>query len=293
MFQRWRNDDVPVTAIYLETDTNNLVYSKLMSIGSPPVSGYAIVKDAYQDFDDGGWVNGQLVELPIPVVAQTSYSDQKAPNNQKQYNVLTIDANPGGQTITPVLLFDDNNGSVLPVTPTPATFTGTIRNKFQFQINAGQGQQAYRASLQLSWSSTIAPEIYQADIYAAMLTDVRSSLDSYWIKFGTDGFKVTKQGYWDYTSTAVITVNLYADGDMSAPFYTFTLPASPLRVGSPVRVRFGNILGVGSRMLRMFRLIATSTSPFQLWSPLQIDVKAIGTQGKGYAMTPIGGLTPP
>jgi hypothetical protein len=293
MFQRWRNDDVPVTAIYLETDTNNLVYSKLMTIGSPPVSGYAIIQDAYQDFDDGGWVDGQLVELPIPVTAQTSYSDQKAPNNQKQYNVLTIDANPGGQTITPVLLFDDNNGSVLPVTPTPSTFTGAIRNKFQFQINAGQGQQAYRVSLQLSWSSTIAPEIYQADIYAAMLTDVRSSLDSYWIKFGTDGFKITKQIYIDYTSTAVITVSLYADGDLSAPFYTFTLPASPLRVGSPVRVRFGNILGVGSRMLRMLRLIATSTAPFQLWSPLQIDVKPVGTQGKGYAMTPIGGLTPP
>lgn len=292
-FQRWRNDDVPVTAIFVEPDTNNLLYSKAMTIGSPPVSGWAIVQEAYQDFDDGGWVNGQLAQLPIPVTIQTSYSDQGAPNNQKQYNVLTIDANPAGQTISPLLLFDDNNGNVASVTPTPSTFTGSVRNKFQFQVNAGAGQQAYRASLQLSWSGTVAPEIYQADIYAAMLTDVRSSLDSYWLKFGTDGFKVTKQGYFDYTSTAVITVNLYADGNMTTPFYTFTLPANPTRLSSPVRVRFGNVLGTGMRMMRMFRLIATSSASFQLWSPLQVDVKMIGTQGKGYAMQMIGGLTPP
>lgn len=292
-FQRWRNDDVPVTAILVEPDTNNLLYSKLMTIGSPPVSGYAIVQEAYQDFDDGGWVNGQLVQLPIPVTAQTSYSDQGAPNNQKQYNVLTIDANPAGQTITPLLLFDDNNGNVAPVTPSPSTFTGANRQKFQFQVNAGAGQQAYRASLQLSWAGTVAPEIYQADIYAAMLTDVRSSLDSYWLKFGTDGFKVVKQGYFDITSTAIITVNLYADGNMTTPFYTFTLTANPTRLSSPVRVRFGNVLGTGMRMLRMFRLIATSPAPFQLWSPLQVDVKMVGTQGKGYGMQAIGGLTPP
>ena len=290
-FQRWRNDDVPATAILVESDTDRLIYSKPMTIAG--VSGWAIVEEVSQDYDDGGWVSGALVQLPISVTAQTSYSDQKAPNNQKQYNVLTIDANPAGQTITPLLLFDDNNGSVASVATTPPTFTGSGRAKFQFQINAGAGQQAYRASLQVSWSGTSAPEIHQADIYAAILTDVRSSLDSYWIKFNTDGFKVIKQGWFDYTSTAAITVNLYVDGNMTTPFYTFTLPANPTRASSPVRVRFGNVLGVGARMLRLFRMIGTSIAPFQLWSPVQVDVKLIGTQGKGYSMQPIGGLTPP
>ena len=45
-----------------------------------------------------------------------------------------------------VRCIDDNNGNVAPVMPSPATFTGTARNKYQFKINGGQGQQAYRAA---------------------------------------------------------------------------------------------------------------------------------------------------
>ena len=288
---RWRNDDVQVTAQLLETDTNTLIYAKPMTIGG--VTGWAVVYDSLtQDYDDGGWVGGMLVQLPIPMTLQTPYLDQGAPNNQKQYNVLTIDANPNGQTITPLLLFDDNNGNVASVAPSPATFTGSNRAKFQFQVNAGQGQQAYRISLQLSSSVVAAPEIYQADIYAAVLADVRSSYDTYLIKVAGDESGIVKQGFFDYTSTAAINVALYADGS-TTPYFTFTLPLNPTRMEVPMRVRFSRNDGaIGVQSMRLFRLIATSTDTFQLWQPITIEVKPLRGGPKGYTKMVLGDTAP-
>lgn len=290
-FQRWRNFDIPMTAIRLEEDTNTLVYAK------PLGSGWVVSKDALQDYDDGGWgVGGQLVRTPVSFTVQTFYDDQKAPNNPKQYNQLAVDADPANQTLSLRLLFDDNDGKITPVVPTPATFTGARRDKHQFQIGAeGEGVQAYRCSLEITGAVTSAPEIYQADIHAAILPEYRAGYDSYWQKFSIDEFKAIKQGYFDYTtkSSAALTVSLYADGDLAAPYYTFTLSANLTRLASPVRVRFGNHLGKGARMMRTFRMIITSADPgqgFQLWSPVSVDLKAAGV--KGYQRTPLGDITP-
>jgi hypothetical protein len=288
-YQRWRNDDVWVTAMYLESDTNTLLYSK--PLGIPGVGfGYVIVYDSYaQDYDDGGWsVTGTLIQTPIPFNLQTPYLDLGAPNNQKQFNILALDVNPNGQTITPVLLFDDNNGTVSPVTPSPSTFTGAVRNKFEFQVNSGLGQAAYRISLKLTGAVTAAPVLYQAELYAAVLADSRSSFDTYWVKFGTDESKLVKQGYFDYTTLDgnSITVALYADG-AATPYFTFTLPANATRSEVPMRVRFP------AQMLRLFRLIAASSGSFQFWSPVQLEWKPVIGSAKGYAKFPAGGLTPP
>ena len=291
VFNRYRNDDIPVTAIYLEVDTNNIVYAKPMTING--VSGWAVVYDSFsQDYDDGGWVSGSLAQLPIPLNIQTLYDDQKAPHNPKQYNVLEIDANPNGQVISPVLLCDDGSGNIFTVVPTPSSFTGYFRSKYQFQINAGQGQQAYRVALQLTASVTACPEIYQADLYAALLADARSSYDSYWISFNSNEEKLVKQGYFDYTSNDVITVLLYADGDTTA-YYTFTLPINTTRMNVPMRVRFGNneLGALGAQMQRMFRMVMVSPGTFQLWSPLQVDVKPL-LAGKGYKREILGDIVP-
>jgi len=288
-YQRWRNDDVPVTAMLLETDTNTLVYAK------PLGTGWVVCYDSYtQDYDDGGWSGGALVHTPIAWKAQTPYGDQGAPNNPKQYNVLAIDANPNGQVISQVLLFDDNNGNVAPVIPSPSTFTGTKRDKFQFQINGGAGQQAYRVGLQLSAAVTAAPEIYQADLYAAVLTDARSSYDSYWLNLGAAESKLVKQAFFDYTTivagsvpvASVINVSLYADGDMATPFDVFTLPINLTRQSVPMRVRFKH-----PRLLRLFRIVMESAGPFQLWHPVQIESKVIGGP-QGYGRTDLGDITP-
>jgi len=190
--------------------------------------------------------------------------------------VLTIDADTLGQTLPVTLLFDDNNGSVPSLNL--GTITSTTRQKFQLLVNAGLGQQAYRVSLQITGAVLDAPVILQADIHYALLAEQRSSFDSYWIKFGQDESKLVKQGYFDYTSTAAVSVAIYADGN-TTPYYSFTLAANPSRYESPVRVRFPAI------KLRLFRCVMTvpSGQTLQVWQTPQVDEKPIlPSNAKGY-----------
>ena len=285
-YQRWRNDDVACTAIFLEPDTNTLLYAT-PDLNEP---GWLIAyEDINKDYDDGGWDEGVLEQNVVPMNLQLPYLDLGSPNNQKQFNVLTIDAAPNNQVLDVQLLFDDNNGAVAPIDL--GTFTGATRQKFQFIINGGLGQQAYKVSPRFTAGVTAAPIIYQADIYAAVLADQRASYDSYWQKFGTDESKLVKQGYYDYTTSVgnSILVQLFADGN-PIPYYMFTLPPNPTRSEMPTRVRYPAIKP------RLFRVVMTSTvasGVFQLWSALQVDQKMIIGQGaKGYQRSELTGLTP-
>jgi hypothetical protein len=274
-YNRWKNDDLFVNAINYEADTNTLVIARVYQpSASQTGTNFVVAVDQVGDYDDAGWASGALVKYPISFTLQTPYYDQSLPNNQKQYNMVTVDANPNGQSLTLELLFDDNNGSVAPITL--PSFTGAVRQKFQFTVNAGFGQEAYRLSAQLSGSVIVAPIIYQMEMLAAELAAQLNSYDTYWIKFGTDESKLVKQGYFDYTSTAPVIVGIYADGNVNS-YYSFTLPTNAARSESPTRVRFPAI------KLRQFRLIATTTGNLQFWNAPQIDQKPVIDAGaKGY-----------
>jgi hypothetical protein len=287
-YHRWRNDNVYVTAMLVEPDTNQL----LIAVPYPHPTGgdqWAVVyEDISKDYDDGGWVSGALAQDPIAMDLQLPYLDLGSINNQKQFNVLSIDANPNNQEIDVQLLFDDDNGSVAPIDL--GTFTGAIRDKYQFVINSGLGQRAYRISPVFTADVTAAPILYQANIEAAVLADQRSSYDSYQHKFGTDESKLVKECYFDYTTSSPangIFVQLFADGD-TVPYYTLTLPANANRSEVPMRVRFPAI------KLRLFRMVMLSTGTggsFQLWSSLAVKWKPIKSGG-GYQSGDLGGLTP-
>ncbi len=286
-YKRWRNDDIPATCMLTEPDTNLLVYA----IPYPGLSAgnWAIVYDSLsQDYDDGGWAAGSLVQSAIPMNLQMPYMDLGALNNQKQFNVLTVDANPNNQLIDVQLLFDDNNGEV--ATIDLGNFTGAVRDKYQFIINAGFGQEAYKISPRFIASVKAAPIIYQMEISAAILADQRNSYDSYWHKFGNDESKLAKQGYFDYTTTDgnEISVQMFADGD-TVPYYRFNLLPNTARAEVPIRVRFP---AIKFRMLRVVMTSVISEGQFQLWSPIQIDQKpVIGPGSKGYERSDLGSLT--
>lgn len=271
-YQRWRNDDVNATALYFEEDTNNLLYTKFLTAGAQ--SGYAICIDRVNDYDDGGWVSGALAPTPIAANIRIPYHDLEKPHFPKQWNTLELDVDTKGQNMT-VLLHVDDDAQILNL----GTVNTASRDKVQLKINAGDGVQGYKVSPEFQASVTVAPNIWQLDIYYALLAAYRTSFDSYWIKFGTDESKLVKEGYFDYTSTTSITVSLYADGG-TAPYYSFVLPANPNRQSEPVRVRFAPI------KLRMFRCIATSSAPFQVWANLEIRWKSCRV-GTGYATMPL------
>ena len=133
-------------------------------------------------------------------------------------------------------------------------------------------------SLVHTMAVTVAPTFYQENIYAAVLADYRTSFDTYWLKLSTDQSKIVKQCYFDYTSTQVITVNLYADGN-TIPYYTFTLPAEPSRLS--VRRLFI------AWKPRLWRMIATCGGDFQFWSAPQVYAKSI-CEGSTFAITDLG-----
>lgn len=256
IYKRWRNDDVPAMATYTEPDINALIYGD----GSGLIHQDRI--GSYDEIDNGGTLATGAIGLNL----QTAYLDQGAPKNQKNYNELTIDANTGGSSLTATLLFNDGQIS-LPI----GTFSSTEREKINLNVNAGDGQQAYRASLQITGATTATAILYQADIRGVVLAETRQSFDTYWLKQGTDESKLCKQGYFEYTAAADLSFSIYYDLNPTAGF-TFTLPAST-RIST--RVRFPAV------KYRLMRVVATSDEDFQIWNDSKLEVKPVGT-GKGY-----------
>lgn len=276
-YNRFRIDDVPATAMLWEEDTNVLLVARQISAG-PNGGAYAIVQDQVGDYDDGGWSSGALVQNALNLDIQTPFRDLKSPHFAKQWNVLETDANTQGQSLTTTLHFDTEPPVDIPLFPGN---TGMVRDKIQSQINDGEGQEAYSMSIEHTMEITVAPTLFQENIYAAVLADQRSSSDSYWFTFGTKASKLVKQGYFDYTSTDIITYKLFADGSTTA-YWTFTLPPAPDR--AVVRVRFGNNDNVNSaKILRLFRMIATCPGSYQDWANPRIEWKLVA-EGSSYSV---------
>ena len=296
IYQRYRQDDVSATAMLWEKDINTLLVGKEISPGN-----YAVVQDQVGDYDDGGWVTGALVKTPINLTIQHPYRDLGKPHYPKQWNMLEGDYNTQGQNINTTLLFDD--GGTIPPIALAIQNTGTNRQKVHFTITGdpddvtpGSGQQAYRMSILHTMAVTVAPILYQEDVYAAVLADYNTTYDTYWIKFSIDESKFIKEGYYDYTSPVPIDVALYADNSQ-VPYWTFTLPALTTPERAVQRVRFGNVNpGTTAFTCRTWRMIMLSTNldmPFQMWAKPRIAFKPIsaGSHTRSKNWRPDSGCT--
>lgn len=262
VYQRFRNDSEPAISMFLEKDTNTLLYGTEDGV---------IHQDRIGAIDEVN-VGGLVVQTPISINIQTPYLDQGSPAAQKNYQELTIDANTNGQTITATLLYNDGE-----ITETVGTFSTTSRQKVNLNLNAGLGQQAYRVSLQLTGATTQQVIFYQVAIRGTVLAETRQSFDTYWSSFGTETSKLLRDAYFDYNSTAPLTAIIYYDQGATAG-YTFTLPASPVRIST--RIRFPAV------KFRLFRMVITSTADFQLWPGSFLRVKPILT-AIGYNQFPL------
>jgi hypothetical protein len=282
-YQRWRIDSIPATAMLWAANSNTFYTAYTLTAGANAGANVIVRDQVYiQDYDDGGWNGSSLVELPIAITIQGGYQDLGHPHEPKQWNQYETDVNTQNQTMASTLYFEDGTTSVALATVN----TGTARKKVELLVNSGAGQQAYRASIQHTMNVTVAPTLYQENIYAAVLAEYSASADSYWVEFGTKESKFAKESYWDYSSSVSITVNLYADNS-ATPYFTFTLPAASIR--QVVRVRHGNVnSGTTAFTFRTWRFIAVENAPvppneFQLWSPVRVLWKPIGA-GHSYEL---------
>jgi hypothetical protein len=265
IYKRWRNDTVAASSMLFEDDTYQLL------IGG--VGNGLVYQDlTNQSFDDAGYAGGALQTVPINFVLQTAYMDQGEMKAEKNYNELTIDANTNGQNLTVTLLF--NAGElILPI----GTLNTAQRQPVNFNINSGLGQLARNCSLQLSGSVTAEVDFFEGHLRGVIEAEYRQSFDSYFDKFGTDMFKIFKQGWFEYMAldSGGINFSIYLDS-ATVPVFTFNLPQSSVRATE--RVRFPAI------KCKIWRMVATSASDFRFYGDSHIEWK-ISTDSKGWMST--------
>lgn len=259
---RWRNDDVPATAMFYEEDTEELVIGR---------NNGMIYRDRRGDVDNEGASN-QAINL----VLETPTKDQGYPLNDKSYNELTLDFDSGGQALSVSLLFD-NGTSVLPL----GTFSSNGRSRVPIPINGGNGRVSQNVALFVTGAVTSVVHFYNWYIKAAIEAEYRESFDSYFTKFGTDEFKFVKQGWFEYTAPdpGGIYFLVYIEGDMTNPIYDFQLPQATVRTAR--RLRFPPVKA------KVWRFVGISASKFQLYGESFVEWKSV-TMAKGYNKENLG-----
>lgn len=259
VYRRWRNDDLDVQSILLESDTNLLVFGDSQ--------GLVHLDRQIQAFDEGNDA-GVLVQLPILMNLQSPFSDQGMPAIQKNYNEPTLDVLTNGQELTLTLLFNDGEESLV-----VGAFSSTEREKINFVINEGDGYQAYKVSLQITGAVTQPVYIFQAGIRYLPLPKTRRSIDTYALNLGIEDSKFAKNVWWQYTATQPINFDVYYDGE-ETPSFNFTLPTNT-GIRNAMRVR------LPAKSFRFIRMVGESSGDFMVWTTSKIEFKPQGT-GKGY-----------
>ncbi len=264
--KRYRNDSLDAQSMYLEQDTNQLVWGDSQGL---------VHLDRQLTTTDETNSGGTVVDSPIAITLQTPYNNMGSPAETKQWNELTMDCNTNGNPITLSLLFDDGE-----TTEVIGTVTTTQRQRVNLNINNGLGFTGYKVSLQITGSGTQRIYLFQAAIRYVVLAKTRQSLDTYWRKFSTDQSKVAKDAFIEYTAEAPVTMNVYYDGSSTpGPGFPKTLPQYS-GVRNALRVRLPAV------KFRLLRMVLTSTEDFQVWDDSFFTVKPL-QQGSGYEKFPL------
>jgi hypothetical protein len=271
IYKRWRNDDVPANAMIVEDDIYTLLFGDMAGM---------IYQDRVGNFDDAGFSSGVQQFAPISFNLQTAALDLGISKNFKVFNELTLDLDTAGLDVDITLLFDYG---LTPVSLGTINTGAGGRDQYQFNINEGDGQLSLNVSLQLTATidSAIANPItvYEAYIRATPEAELRESFDSYIEDYGSPDWKIVKQGYFEYFAPdpAGIAFSCYIQGS-SVPQYSFTLPQAVVRTSK--RVRFP------ATKAQNWRWVATSSSPFRLYSDSRLEYKKI-TNDNSYQLRPL------
>jgi len=264
---RWRNDDIAgqsITAMFFAEDTGELF------IGA---NNGMVYQDRVGDNDAGA---------PISYTIQSAYMDQSEvdPTNSKRskiYNELTIDFDSAGQTVAVTLSFDGGAKTIA-----MGNISSDGRGQVQLNVNNGEGQEALNVSIILTGQATTAVTFYEVNLRAVVQAESRRSWDTWWMGQGVDEWKIAKQIFAEYRAPdpAGIFVNVYTDGNMNAPAFSFTLPQTQGKHRTANKVRFP------ATKYRLIRFIGTSASDFHMYDDTQIENKKLGA-AKGYERSKI------
>jgi hypothetical protein len=259
---RWRHDDIQASAQLYEEDSATLIFG---------TDAGMVFGDRVFDQDIAS-IN-PTTTTPINVRLCTASLDQGQPKNPKVYTEHTIDINTQGQNVTVGLLFDNQQTPV-----TLGTVNTPFRQQVNFNVNNGLGQLSRNVAFVVTGSLTTNIDIFELHLKALVEAETRESFDTYWTTYGTQEWKLVKQGYFQYTATAVVTISAYTDGNVTTPIYSVQLPPAATR--TVIWKRFP------AHMAKLWRFIATCPGNFTMYENSHIEVKPV-CGIKGYARQPL------
>jgi hypothetical protein len=215
------------------------------------------------------------VKQPPDIVEFTDWSNLGYPCQKIARNLL-LDINTNNVAATVNLLADGSTVQSFPVTTTQqqryvilACNSNLIGVLWKLELTPGTGgaTQLYAASLD-----------YLTEPCAV------NYVDTYEQDFGYTGFKFIKQIWVHYTSTAIVTLSIYVQGDTL--FYQYTLPAQSTR--DIVRFYLPAINGGVLNKSKTYRATLSSTGTFKLYADSRIDYGMFGRdQMAAFAITSV------
>lgn len=138
----WVQDTYAFGAVFHYADEQRGVHRTL--VGSATATSKLLLYDDTLGNDDGAAIAGAIT---------TFSEDHGDPEAEKRYAQLTVDLNPGGATLTPTILFDNQTASVACATTTGSSRSGPLIID-QSAVPALLDRYARNVALGLTWSST-------------------------------------------------------------------------------------------------------------------------------------------
>lgn len=165
------------------------------------------------------------------ITYQSRYDDQGAPDTQKTFEDLVIEADTGGATLT-VAAYTNNGATTLTVTP--STFSTSAKTKTIFQFDtAGLGAQGYNLSVRISGNTNNADVVlYGAWIHFYAEARTANSFDSDETDFGMKGVKLIRSVELDIVNAgATASLQVFTDlpGNAQASRETISIAAGTTR----------------------------------------------------------------
>ncbi len=186
---RWYSIDLGYSALYYEGANGDLLGGKstgavhALETGTTDAGSAAINLDFFSRYFDAG-----------------------ANDTKKTFEDVTIDADPGGATLAVTLYLNDGASSIA-----LGNLTGSGRQRFVFQINSGDGVQAYNAAVRIAEAASA--EVVINDVVLNHYFEARQgkSFDTDEQDCGTVKMKKIREAQIDLENATTVTIDLLTD----------------------------------------------------------------------------------
>lgn len=199
IYDRWIHGNSALTAFAVGYSDENVSTSAL-HIGGANGRVYSFTNSATSD-------SGTAISTNI----RTGSVDMGMPHTLKEYGNLILDVDPKGNTITVTPYINAEQTALA-----AQTVTGTGRQKFSLSLS---DTFSYSIAIDLAWSGSTSPIIYQMDLLWRPDEEVVQHWEFPETTHGLVGWQHLRDGYLTVRSGATLTFTITVDGTALTPVF--------------------------------------------------------------------------